>query len=129
MPCVGDNPALAYTSFVWKYRSRLVTVRRCVTQGRSSARRAVFPNKVSPSGRSMNGFGAASRESGHKRVPAPPERINGISLRATIVTRKKMEKIVKKPHHSNANARCRTNQDTSIRRAPIRVLQAVPYDA
>jgi hypothetical protein len=29
----------------------------------------------------MNGFGAASRDNGHSRVPAPPERIIGSSNR------------------------------------------------
>ena len=41
------------------------------------ARAAVFASNVSPSGRGIDGFGAVSRESGHKRVPAPPERITG----------------------------------------------------
>ena len=41
------------------------------------ARRAVLPSRVSPSGSGMNGFGAASRESGQSRVPAPPERMTG----------------------------------------------------
>ena len=43
----------------------------------AAARRAVLPSSVSPSGSGMNGFGAASRESGHRRVPAPPERMTG----------------------------------------------------
>ena len=48
------------------------------TPGNASARTAAFPRSVSPSGSGMNGFGAISRDSGHSRVPAPPERITGI---------------------------------------------------
>ena len=47
------------------------------------ARCAVLPSSVSPSGSGMNGLGAASRESGHRRVPAPPERITGTIGRRT----------------------------------------------
>jgi hypothetical protein len=32
-------------------------------------------------GKSMNGFGCPSRETGQSRVPAPPERITGTSIR------------------------------------------------
>ena len=35
---------------------------------------------VSPSGRVMNGFGYSRRDTGQRRVPAPPERITGISM-------------------------------------------------
>jgi hypothetical protein len=42
------------------------------------ARCAVLPSSVSPSGNGMNGLGAASRESGQRRVPAPPERMTGM---------------------------------------------------
>ena len=31
-------------------------------------------------GSRMNGFGCASRDTGHKRVPLPPERMRGISM-------------------------------------------------
>jgi hypothetical protein len=48
-----------------------------VAAGNCHARRAVLPSSVSPSGSGMNGLGAVSRESGHRRVPAPPERMTG----------------------------------------------------
>src|SRR5271156_1905235 len=46
--------------------------------GSASARTAVLASSVSPSGSGMNGLGAASRDKGHKRVPAPPDRITGM---------------------------------------------------
>ena len=53
--------------------SRLVTVTSSATPGSESARAAVFASSVSPSGSRMKAFGAISRDSGHSRVPAPPE--------------------------------------------------------
>jgi hypothetical protein len=55
----------------------LVTVRSSAAPGSASARRAVFANSVSPSGSGIDGFGALSRDSGQRRVPAPPERMTG----------------------------------------------------
>ncbi len=69
--CRSRKPA--YTSRVWKYRSRLVTVTSLVTPGSANARAAVFASSVWPSGNGMNAFGAISRDSGHSRVPAPPQ--------------------------------------------------------
>ena len=45
--------------------------------GSATARAAVLPSSVSPSGKVRKGFGAVSRDSGHRRVPAPPERMIG----------------------------------------------------
>ena len=42
--------------------------------------RKAFCSRLCPSGSFMNGLGCDSREIGHKRVPAPPERIIGISI-------------------------------------------------
>src|SRR5438067_12656202 len=49
------------------------------TPGSDAARTAVLPRSVSPSGKGMNGLGAASRDRGHSRVPAPPDRMIGIN--------------------------------------------------
>ena len=55
-----------------------MTVTNSSTPGSDSARAAVFASSVSPSGSRMNAFGAISRDKGHSRVPAPPERITGM---------------------------------------------------
>src|SRR5438094_5860323 len=47
------------------------------TPGSVADRVAVLASSVSPSGNGMKGFGAASRESGHNRVPAPPDKMIG----------------------------------------------------
>src|SRR6059036_2927294 len=51
------------------------------TSGSATARRNVRARSVSPSapsaGSGRKGFGAASRDSGHSRAPAPPERMIG----------------------------------------------------
>src|SRR3990167_2153524 len=40
----------------------------------------VLASNDSPSGSSIKGLGCPSRETGHSRVPAPPERITGTSI-------------------------------------------------
>ena len=62
-----------------------MTVTRPRTFGNELDRCAVLPSSVSPSGNGMNGLGEASRDSGHSRVPAPPDRITGTMGVATEV--------------------------------------------
>src|SRR5579864_4256634 len=50
------------------------------TPFRPAARANVFCSKLCPSASSMKGLGCASRDTGHSRAPAPPERITGTSL-------------------------------------------------
>src|SRR5262249_55600288 len=47
---------------------------------KGARRLTVFCRRLRPSANWMNGFGCASRETGHKRVPLPPERIKGINI-------------------------------------------------
>ncbi len=54
-----------------------MTVTSSAAPGSASARAAVFASSVSPSGSGMKGLGACSRDSGHSRVPAPPDRMTG----------------------------------------------------
>ena len=64
----GASPALA--SFL---RSRLESA---IGRQRDSVR----CSRLSSPPSFMNGFGNASRETGHRRVPEPPERMTGISM-------------------------------------------------
>jgi len=54
-----------------------VMTRSPAISGSATARAAVLLSSVSPSGKVRKGFGAVSRDSGHRRVPAPPERMIG----------------------------------------------------
>ena len=53
---------------VWKQLRR---------EGIRAARCTVLASRVCPSGSFMNGLGCPSRDTGHRRVPAPPDRITG----------------------------------------------------
>jgi hypothetical protein len=72
----GKLPAMTGVG-VLRVNVILVTVTSSATPGSASARAAVFASSVSPSGSGIDGFGAVSRDSGHSRVPAPPERTTG----------------------------------------------------
>ena len=76
---MGISPVSRYSSAVLKNRSRLVTVRTSTTFGKPLARKNDFCSKLWPSAKRIKGLGCCSRDTGHKRVPAPPERITGIN--------------------------------------------------
>ena len=77
---MGMGPVSRYSSAVLKNKSRLVTVKTSTASGKLLARKKDFCNKLWPSAKRIKGLGCCSRETGHKRVPAPPDRITGISF-------------------------------------------------
>ncbi len=62
----------------------LVTTAACETPGSAHARSHVSCSRLLPPAIFMNGFGIASRDTGHSRVPDPPERIIGSSCIRTL---------------------------------------------
>src|SRR5690606_22955418 len=70
--------AALYSSSVLNSKSLFVTVIISVTLSKAVARRYVLRIRLSPSGNDINGFGLVSRDSGHKRLPTPPDIMTGI---------------------------------------------------
>src|ERR1700742_1744515 len=52
------------------------------SSARRSARSNVLRSSDCPSAMRMNGFGYALRDTGHKRVPEPPDKMTGINIGA-----------------------------------------------
>src|SRR5206468_5624348 len=80
---------------------------RAATSGSDAARDTVFASSVSPSGNVMNGFGADSRDNGQSRVPAPPERMIGISAIGARLGKNKTPRIVPDGRHRIDGSRTR----------------------
>src|ERR1700682_362376 len=59
----------------------------------------VLASSVSPPGSVMKGFGAVSRDNGHSRVPAPPERMMGTSAMMKALRESKVAKVRIVPEH------------------------------
>ena len=71
-----------------RHKSGTPDYRRCIWYpGRSAARLRVSLNRLRPFPISTNYLGYMSRESGHSRVPLPPQRITGQSFSITYTRR------------------------------------------